>query len=382
MTAEPSTTRNGSHDRLGSPGCVDRDLHGEMDDAIAGLGVPGAVVGVIEADSAVDVFAVGSASLAPKRPTSAETVFCLFSGTKLYTATALMLLVEQEVVDLDAPVQHYLPSLELPHGVTVRQLASHDSGLADTLRAFVSVHRASADAPSTTEALARYRLDKGTEPGGGASYRNVNYALLGELISECSGVPYAEFVMRSVIEPLGADVAFSYLPEMVERQATGFMPRWSPVRPAMRWLMPGAHQWLPDAPHGRLMSLSPFGLDTAAIGGLVGSATGFLPLLGEMLSADDGLLRADSKREMLTAHASGAAGIMSRDGVGLGWKRGLVDGVEFWNHEGGGPGFCTETRLYPSAGLGIVMLMNLSQSKRLSRACHELCESIRRAQSR
>ena len=361
---------------------MDQDLRGELNDAIGGLGVPGAVVAVTDADSAADVLAVGSASLAPARPASADTVFHLFSGTKLYTATALMLLVEQGEVDLDAPVQRYLASLDLPHEVTVRQLASHDSGLGDTLRAFVSVHRAGADAPSTAEALARYRLDKGTEPGGGASYRNVNYALLGELISECSGVPYAEFVTRSVIEPLDADIAFTYLPGMLERQATGFMPRWSPVRPAMRWLMPGAHEWLTDAPHGRLMSLSPFGLDTAAIGGLVGSAPGFLPLLAEMLSGDDGLLRADSKREMLTAHAAGAAGIMSRDGVGLGWKRGLVDGVEFWNHEGGGPGFCTETRLYPSAGLGIVVLMNLSQSKRLSRACHELCESIRQAPGR
>ena len=46
------------------------------------------------------------------------------------------------------------------------------------------------------------------------------------------------------VEPLEADVAFSYGSEMVERQATGYMPRWSPVRPAMRWLMPSAHGWL------------------------------------------------------------------------------------------------------------------------------------------
>ncbi len=105
MTTEPSTTRIGGHDRPRSSGRIDQNLRGELNDAIGGLGVPGVVVGIIEADSAVDVFAVGSASLAPARPASAETVFHLFSGTKLYTATALMLLVEQGTVSRSSSCQ-------------------------------------------------------------------------------------------------------------------------------------------------------------------------------------------------------------------------------------------------------------------------------------
>lgn len=358
---------------------MERPLRDELTEALAGTDVPGCVIAVTDQNSTLDVFTYGSASLSPPRPMSSETVLHLFSGTKLYTATALMLLVEQGVVDLDEPIQRYLPSVGLEHQVSVRQLAAHDSGLVDTVHAFVSVHRAGTEAPSTDEALARYRLDKGRPPGGGATYRNVNYALLGELITRCSGVPYTEFVERSVLEPLGADADFSYGPDDVEREATGYMPRWSPVRPAMRWLMPNAHSWITAEATGRLVSLTPFELDTAAIGGLVGTGPGFLPLLREMLSPDDGLLRASSKREMFSLQASGAAGITSQDGVGLAWKLGTTDGTQFWNHEGGGPGFCSETRLYPSAGLGIVVLMNLSQNRRLSTLCHQLCETIRHA---
>ena len=84
MTSEPSVTRIGGRSRG-----VDQNLHDELNNAIAGLGVPGAVVGIITADSAVDVVAGGSASLAPQRPVSPETVFHLFSGTKLYTATVV-----------------------------------------------------------------------------------------------------------------------------------------------------------------------------------------------------------------------------------------------------------------------------------------------------
>ncbi|MGI9612004.1 MAG: serine hydrolase domain-containing protein [Acidimicrobiales bacterium] len=345
--------------------------------ALMGAGVPGCALGITDRDTTVELYTFGSASLSPSRPVAADTVFHLFSGTKLYTATALMLLVENGAVELDVPIQHYLPSLGLRHEITVRQLAAHHSGLADTLRAFVAVHRPSDTAPSTGEALARYRLDNGRPPGGEARYRNVNYALLGELIAQQTGTSYTDFVQQSVLNPLNADADFFYRSDLLDRQATGFMPRWSPVRPAMRWLMPGTHTWLPGQAVGRLVPLAAFNLDTAAIGGLVGSARGFLPLLREMLSGDDGLLRASSKREMLTPHSTGAAGVMSRDGVGIGWKLGSIDGTPFWNHEGGGPGFCSETRLYPSEGFGMVILTNLSQNRRLSTLCHQICELIR-----
>lgn len=356
-----------------------RVLRDALTEALSDSQVPGCVLAITDESGTLEVFAYGSASLSPPRPASTDTVFHLFSGTKLYTATALMVLVEQGVVELDAPIGRYLPSVRLDHEVTIRQLASHDSGLPDTLRAFVAVHRHDDRAPSTGDALARYKFDKGRPPGAGATYRNVNYALLGELITQCSGSPYTDFVMQSVLEPLWADADFSYSPDLFERRATGYMPRWSPVRFAMRGLMPGAHRWLPGEPAGRLVSLNAFNLDSAAIGGLVGSAPGFLPLLREMLSDDDGLLRAESKREMLSPQATGSAGIMSTEGVGLAWKRGHIDETEFWNHEGGGPGFCSETRLYPSSSLGIIVLMNLSQSKQLSILCHRLCEIVRQS---
>jgi CubicO group peptidase (beta-lactamase class C family) len=126
-----------------------------------------------------------------------------------------------------------------------------------------------------------------------------------------------------------------------------------------------------------LLELHPFELDTAAIGGLLGTPRDFIGLVDEMLRDEDGMLQATSKRAMLSVQAKGAAGIVSREGVGLGWKYGLADGTAFWNHEGGGPGFCSETRLYPEAKMGMVVMMNRSQNSGLSRLCHQICERIR-----
>lgn len=353
-------------------------LRDEVQQLLGEGAVPGCVVAVTTSDRTLAVVALGTASYAASQQVSAESVFHLFSGTKLYTATALMLLVERGDVDLDAPFQHYLPALDLGYPVTVRQLAAHDSGLVDTTRAFLAIHRPDEPTPFTGEALARYRLRRARRRSNGANYRNVNYALLGELISNVAREPYVDFVRSSVLAPLGAEADFAYNRYPTDRHVVGYLPRWSPTRFALPLVLPGASRWLLHEAHGRLLSLRPFQLDSAAIGGLFGTAPGFLPLLREMLSDEDGLLRAASKREMLSVHAVGTAGITSRHGVGLAWKRGDVDSVAFWNHEGGGPGFCTETRLYPSTGLGIVILMNRSQSRRLSVLCHDLCETIRR----
>lgn len=130
-------------------------------------------------------------------------------------------------------------------------------------------------------------------------------------------------------------------------------------------------------PTGGLVGLRSFSLDTAAIGGLVGRADAFLPLLHEMLTPGDGIVRAESKRALLTQRSHGAAGIVSREGVALGWKLGRIGARTFYNHEGGGPGFATETRLYPDVGVGLVLLMNLTHSAALSRLAHRICERVR-----
>lgn len=194
-------------------------------------------------------------------------------------------------------------------------------------------------------------------------------------MTRVAGVPYESFVNDELFAPLNAELAFRYAPHRRVDAATGYMPRWSPIRLALWFLVPS---WIYGSATGRYVALQEFALDTAAIGGIVGAAEAFVPMLREMLSTEDGVLTAKSKREMLSLHSRGAAGIMSRAGVGLGWKRGEVDGAGFWNHEGGGAGFCSETRIYPQADLGIVVLMNLSQSVSLSKVCHGICERLRR----
>ena len=340
-------------------------------------GVPGAALAVVDRAGEVSTAVLGLADVASRSAVAPDTVFHLFSATKLYTAAAVVLLAEQGRLGLDDPVTEHLDGLDLAHPVTIRQLLTHTSGLPDTLKAFVAVHLAGDPVPSTSEALARYRLDKGKPPGTEVAYRNVNFALLGEVVAVVAGQPYEAFVTRALLEPLGSGARFSYDEDQRTRAATGYLGRWDPMRPALPLLLPGTRGRLTQRPVDGLVGLNEFGLDTAAIGGLVGAVTDFVPFLQEFLRGDDGVLPRTAREEMLTVQAEGSAGVASTVGTGLGWKAGDVDGVRFWNHEGGGPGFATETRLYPDAGLGLVLLMNRTHKPALSRVAHDAAEAIR-----
>jgi D-alanyl-D-alanine carboxypeptidase len=306
---------------------------------------------------------------------ASRTAFHLYSATKLFTASALMLLCERGQVDLDADVRPLLPEARFDKAITARQLASHSSGLSDTVRAFVAIHFPGETRPSTNEALRRYRLAGGKLPGRGAQYRNVNYAVLGELIARSAGTTYEDFVRKSLLEPWGSHATFEA--ELANDLATGYVRRLGLTRLLCRPLLGKRPVDVFGERAGALWSLRPFDLDTAAIGGLVGCAADFAPLVAEFVSERDGVLRADTRRSMLQQVSAGAAGIASTNGVGIGWKHGHSNGSQFWNHEGGGPGFCTELRIYPQRQVGFVILMNRSQTRALSWTCHDLCEQLR-----
>jgi CubicO group peptidase (beta-lactamase class C family) len=176
------------------------------------LKVPGAAVAIVEGDQIVHQRGFGQARPGGGPP-SPETPFFIGSLTKSFTALAVMQLVEAGKVDLDAPVQHYLPWFRVADAqasaqMTVRQLLNQTSGLPTspgwaTLADFDS----SPDAGERqARALATLRL---TRPVGSAfEYNNMNYNLLGLIVEATSGESYAAYVQHHIFGPL--DMRHSY----------------------------------------------------------------------------------------------------------------------------------------------------------------------------
>ena len=355
---------------------IERPLQESIERELAGVNVPGCSIAVVDDTGPVWAAGVGRADVRTGRPATERTVYHLFSGTKLFTAAAILKLVEYGRLALTDPLRRYLPEAQGAAAITIEQLLSHRSGLADTLRAFLAVSLAGEEPPASAVALSRYRIKATRRPGERVEYRNVNYALLGEVVTRASGIEYREFVAREVLKPLGMEASFSFTDTLRAEAATGYIQRTDPMRLVLRVLMAGVTKKLYGQRAGALIALNEFLLDTAAIGGLIGSVTEFAKFLHAQLAANPAVLSAALTRKMQTKVADGAAGIESRQGMALGWKVGSARGRPFLNHEGGGPGFTTELRLYPEERVGIALAMNAMRMPRTMRAAHRICETV------
>ncbi len=352
------------------------DARSSIEQIRRSAGVPGCSVAVVDDSGLLWSDGFGLADLRRETPATPTTVYHLFSGTKLFTAVAVLQLAERGLLDIGERLPEYLPDFSMLSEVRLSHLLSHRSGLKDTFRGFLSVYFPPDVPPSTAEALSKYRIALARAPGQRVEYRNVNYALLGEVVTRVSGTSYRDYVKANVLEPLGMDVGFDVSEAQRPRAATGYIGRWDPMRAVLRFAVPTVAGRIYRGRVRSQVELAEYGLASAAIGGLVGSVTEFARFLQAQLSGGEGVLRRRSTEMMQTMQAAGQAGIECRDGVALGWKLGTAQNGRFLNHEGGGAGFTSELRLYPDEGIGVALAMNAMRMPRTMRIAHSMCEAV------
>ncbi len=169
---------------------------------------------------------IGFADIGNRVTASRDTVFKIGSITKSYTALAILQLVEQGKVDLDAKISSYLPDLEQPSAeVTIRQLLSHTSGIPTYTDQSETRPLLEWTEPTRSDVLDMFQTkDLEFVPGTRYSYSNSGYYLLGLVIESVSGQDYFEFLKPNVLVPL--DLAETYsgaYGEVVPNQARGYV---------------------------------------------------------------------------------------------------------------------------------------------------------------
>ena len=166
----------------------------------------------------------GLANIEWNIPNNPDTKFKLASLTKQFTAMAIMILVEEQKIDLEAPVSLYLTDYRRDIGskISVRQLLHHTSGLA---RSVILPAENRNDIMWTREKLLSKinQLDLIFEPGTKYSYSNIGYNLLAFIVESVSGQDYARFLKDRIFEPLGMnDTGFPDYQEAVSGIAQGY----------------------------------------------------------------------------------------------------------------------------------------------------------------
>ena len=161
---------------------------------------PGAVIAVGQHDSVVLLAAVGHYGADDRRPVTTETIYDLASLTKVIALTTeCILLVDQGKLDLDAPVQRYLPEFRGPmkDQVTIRHLLTHSAGLAADLPLF--------DSTRTREAALRM-VDTSpllAPPGTRFVYSDLSAIVLMQVVERITGRPFDQVLADDVFGPLG-----------------------------------------------------------------------------------------------------------------------------------------------------------------------------------
>lgn len=209
----------------------DEAFQRHIDALVTEDGFPGVEAFVRGADGTVRSYTAGVGNLETKAPVPADGQVRIASNTKTVTAVAVLQLVGEGKIDLDAPVETYLPGVVRGRGgdgnaITVRQLLQHTSGLPDFAGA---VYAQGLPDLAHTYFEPRQSLDTALSqpaafaPGTSWGYSNTNYLLAGLIVQRVTGRPIGEEITKRVIEPAALD--HTYWPGTGEQTIRGEHPR-------------------------------------------------------------------------------------------------------------------------------------------------------------
>jgi CubicO group peptidase (beta-lactamase class C family) len=304
--------------------------------------IPGLALGIVQGDQIVHLKGFGIADPSG-RAVTVQTPFIIGSLSKSFTALAIMQLVEEGKVELDAPVQRYLPWFRVADEtasaqITVRHLLYQTSGLSTkTGRSFQGSGDISDSAlEQTVRKLSEVEL---TGPVGVAyQYSTVNYSVLGLIVQTVSGQSYETYIQEHIFDLLEMHNSFtSQADAQPQGLATGYNYAFG---------IPMAV----DLPHNR--GLLPAGY-------LISSAEDMAHYLIAQLNdgryEDAALL---SSSGMVETHNPAVPTGVTDTFYGMGWVVGPINGIPAVHHQGETFNFHANMILLPDRRQGIVVLIN------------------------
>ena len=305
--------------------------------------VPGVSVGVY-ADGEEHYAFHGVTSIENPLPVDENTLFQFGSTGKTFTATAIMRLVEQGKVSLDAPARTYVPELQLKdeevaRSVTVLQLLNHTAGWAGDLMD---------DTGDGDDALAKYvenmaELDQATPLGSAVSYNNASLSVAGLIIAKITGTTYEKAIKELIFEPLGMKHSYFFPNEIMSRRfAVG-------------------HTQHPD---GKITVARPWALPrgNAPAGGISANAGDQVLWarfhLGDGRAADGTRVLSEELLQLMQKPTVEMKGSAIGDYVGISWLMRDVDGVRLVGHGGTTNGQHSDFLMVPERDFAIAVMTN------------------------
>ncbi|WP_170848286.1 serine hydrolase domain-containing protein [Lentibacillus halodurans] len=326
-------------------------------DEMKAQSIPGLALGIVKDGRIIHLKGYGQTD-SSGQPVTAETPFIIGSNSKSITAMAVLQLVEEGKIDLDAPVQQYIPAFQVvgklsssdsnstagnqsqdaSSQITVRHLLHQTSGLppfpGDKT---VSESYSEADAlEKRTKIYMDGRVELNRPVGQSYEYANDNYVLLGLIVQKVTGQSYESYIKEHIFTPLGMDRSFTLQGEALKHGLADPHRRWFGWNIAYT----SSHAYSRgDVPAGYIMS----------------SAKDLSHYLIAQLNEgyyDDGSVLSPSSMSLMQTEPVPQT-------YAMGWLSDKVSGIPVIGHAGGTIGYQSHIWFSPEAGIGVVVLANV-----------------------
>ncbi len=320
--------------------------------------IPGVAAGVVCGDSLVWSRGYGVLAVDDSQPVTSSTRFRIASITKVFTATAVMKLWESGSLQLDDPVNRYLPWFHLQRTketgndpVTVRHLLTHTSGVPanSSLTNFTRLYQ-----PARREAITALPAQQlESRPGTSYAYSNLGYGVLGDLVATVSGASYDAYLQREILQPLGMVETLVHPSPGEEHTAWGS----GPIRRDGTRAKAGFWELGFFAPAGGMAA------SVVDLGRFI--ALQLAPYRGDTTT----VLRPETLREMHRVHfalpsRSIDLGVQGVTGVGYAWAVDRSNGHHVVYHTGGLPEQTSYMMIDLGSQVGVVFLTNAQDAGR------------------
>jgi len=322
--------------------------------------IPGIAYGVVVDNELVLSGATGTINLEVETAATPQSVFRIASMTKSFTAMAILKLRDEGKLSLSDPVSKYIPEMAKVTYLTADSPTINIENLLTMTAGFPEDNPWGDRQLHEPDEMLIDLIDQGVSfsnaPSYAFEYSNTGYALLGNVVSRVSGMPYQQYIKMTILQPLGMEHTYWEFENVPKEQlAIGY--RWEDEQ----WkLEPMLH----DGAYG-------------AMGGLITSIADFSKYVGFQLSAwpprseiDNGPVKRSSLREMqtpkfqrLNAKAKDYNGDLCAAISGYGYGLGITkycNGFKRISHGGALPGFGSNYIFYPEYGVGIMAFGNLT----------------------
>ena len=295
--------------------------------------IPGVSVAIVRDGKVLRATGYGLANAELSVAATERTVYQLASVTKTFTATAVMMLVEEGKITLDDKITARLPDLPPAWGaVTVRDLLSHTSGIKSytSVKDFHKTARKDYTHREILDLVAKEPLE--FAPGEKWNYCNTGYFLLGMLIENVTGKKYGDFLSERIFKPLGmTQTRVNDLRDVIPDRAQGYSWDGHKLR------------------NGEYVSpTQPF-----AAGMLVSSVADLVKW--DTALGTETLVKKSSLQQMWTPAKLNKGTDVE---YGLGWEVRKVNGHRLIAHGGGIPGFSTYLSRFVDDRLTVIVLTN------------------------